>query len=328
MKHKLTLLISLLFLIACSGNTANSEPPTQITVQLSWFHTVEFAGFYTAIEQGFYADENLEVTILPGGPDVSPNQAVIDGEADFGIVGSDAILLSRADGESLTAVMTILRRSPVVLMALAESGIEAPADFAGKRVQRIAPNMDSSYDIQLLAMLTQASVDIESINFMEVTDYSLGALLSDEVDVYNAFSTNEVVDANLRGVDVNLIFPEEYGIQIYSDLVFANQSFIDENPEVVARFVQATLKGYQYAIEHIDEAVATTLTYDETLDEDFQRASMRAEIPLIDTGDSRIGLMDTAVWESTHSILLEQGLLAEPIDWQAAFTNEFNPEQQ
>lgn len=327
MKHKLAILVSFLFLVACAGSTANSEPPTQIRVQLSWFHTVEFAGFYTAIEQGFYADENLEVTLLPGGPEVSPTQAVIDGEADFGIVGSDAILLSRAAGESLTAVLTILRRSPVVLMTLGDSGIEAPSDFADKRVQRIAPDMDSSYDIQLLAMLSQAGVDTESINFMEVTDYSLGALLSDEVDVYNAFSTNEVVDAELRGVDVNLIFPEEYGIQLYSDLLFANQEFLDQNPEVVARFVQATLKGYQYAIEHIDEAVDTTLTYDESLDKDFQGASMRAEIPLIDTGDARIGLMDEVVWESTHTILLEQGLLAEPIDWKSAFTNEFNPEQ-
>ncbi len=303
--------------------TAFKPQPDKVTVQLSWFHSVEFAGFYVADQKGYYADENLAVTLKPGGADILPSQEVADGKADIGVTGGDQLLVARSNGLPLKAIAAIFRQSPVALMALADSGIKTPQDLVGKRIGVISPAYDNNNDIQLLAMLKQAGIDQSKVKLVVTEDYSVGSLTSGAMDVYSGFAMNEAVDAKLRGLNVNLILPQDYGVSIYANVLFANQKTLDERSDVVQRFVRATFKGYQYAIEHPDEAGDLALKYDNTLDVAFQRASMQAEIPLIDTGDVPIGTMDSPVWQNTNDILLQQGLLKSSVDTSTVFTNKF-----
>ncbi len=303
--------------------TAFKPQPDKVTVQLSWFHSVEFAGFYVADQKGYYADENLAVTLKPGGADILPSQEVVDGKADIGVTGGDQLLIARSQGQPLKAIAAIFRQSPVALMALADSGIKTPQDMVGKRIGVISPAYDNNNDIQLLAMLKQAGIDQSKVKLVVTEDYSVGSLTSGAMDVYSGFAMNEAVDAKLRGLNVNLILPQDYGVSIYANVLFANQKTLDERSDVVQRFVRATFKGYQYAIEHPDEAGDLALKYDNTLDAAFQRASMQAEIPLIDTGDVPIGTMDSPVWQNTNDILLQQGLLKSSVDTSMVFTNKF-----
>jgi NitT/TauT family transport system substrate-binding protein len=307
-------------LVAC---TPFKPQPDKVTVQLSWFHSVEFAGLYVADQKGYYADENLAVTLKPGGADVLPAKEVADGKADIGVTGGDQLLSARSQGLPVKAIAAIFRQSPVALMALAESGIKTPQDLVGKRIGVFSPNYDNNNDMQLLAMLRQVGIDQSKVKLVLIEDYSIGSLTSGAMDVYNGFSTNEAVDARLRGLGVNLILPQDYGVSIYANVLFSRQQTLDERPEVIQRFVRATFKGYQYAIEHPDEAADLALKYDKTLDAAFQRASMQAEIPLIDTGDAPIGTMDEAVWQNTNDILLQQGLIKSPVDLRTLFTNKF-----
>jgi NitT/TauT family transport system substrate-binding protein len=307
-------------LVAC---TAFKPQPDKVTVQLSWFHSVEFAGFYVADQKGYYADENLAVTLKPGGADILPAQEIADGKADIGVTGGDQLLIARSQGLPLKAIAAIFRQSPVALMALADSGIKTPQDMVGKRIGVISPAYDNNNDIQLLAMLRQAGIDQSEVKLVVTEDYSVGSLTSGAMDVYSGFAMNEPVDARLRGIDVNLILPQDYGVSIYANVLFASQKTLDERSDVVQRFVRATYKGYQYAIEHPDEAGDLALKYDDTLDVAFQRASMQAEIPLIDTGDVPIGTMDAPVWQNTNDILLQQGLIKSPVDTSTLFTNKY-----
>jgi NitT/TauT family transport system substrate-binding protein len=316
----ITVLLMSGVLVAC---TAFKPQPDKVTVQLSWFHSVEFAGFYVADQKGYYADENLAVTLKPGGADVLPSQEVADGKADIGVTGGDQLLVARSQGLPLKAIAAIFRQSPVALMALADSGIKTPQDLVGKRIGVISPNYDNNNDIQLLAMLRQAGIDQSKVKLVVTEDYSVGSLTSGAMDVYSGFAMNEPVDAKLRGLDVNLILPQDYGVSIYANVLFSRQQTLDERSDVVQRFVRATFKGYQYAIEHPDEAADLALKYDKTLDVAFQRASMQAEIPLIDTGDVPIGTMDNPVWQNTNDILVQQGLIKSPVDLSTVFTNKF-----
>jgi ABC-type nitrate/sulfonate/bicarbonate transport system substrate-binding protein len=316
----ITVLLMSGVLVAC---TAFKPEPDKVTVQLSWFHSVEFAGFYVADQKGYYADENLVVTLKPGGADVLPAQEVADGKADIGVTGGDQLLIARSQGLPLEAIAAIFRQSPVALMALADSGIKTPQDLVGKRIGVISPNYDNNNDIQVLAMLRQAGIDQSKVELVVTEDYSVGSLTSGAMDVYSGFAMNEPVDARLRGIDVNLILPQDYGVSIYANVLFARQQTLGERSDVVQRFVRATFKGYQYAIEHPDEAGDLALKYDNTLDLAFQRASMQAEIPLIDTGDVPIGTMDSPVWQNTNDILLQQGLIKSPVDLNTLFTNKF-----
>jgi len=318
-----TLLLVLLtggVLTACHTPSPGGD---KITVQLSWFHTVEFAGFYAAELQGYYAEENLTVRLLPGGFDVLPWEEVAEGEADFGVTGGDSLLIARSQGLPLEAIATIFRESPVVLVALAESGIETPWDMVGKRVGMTSPAMDNTNDIQLLAMLQRLGIDRSQIEFVAIEDYSLNSLTSGTMDVYSGFSTNEVVEARLKGVAVNQIFPQDYDVLIYPNVLFADEQMVEGQPELVERFVRATLRGYQYAIENPVEAAELALWYDETLDLEFQRASMEAEIPLIDTGDAPIGAMEGVVWQRTQDILVGSGFISSTVDLGTFYTNEF-----
>lgn len=326
---KAVLKCCLLTVLVMAGVLAGCAParpaPDAVTVQLSWFHTVEFAGFYAAVEKGYYRDENLAVTLLPGGPTVDPVQAVVDGTAQLGVTAGDTVLRARAANTLVTAIMTLYRRSPLVIMSLPDSGIQRPQDLVGKTVGVISDKLDSTWDIQFLALLKQLGLDAQSMKFVAIQDYNgANELTSGRVQAASGFfSINEPLQAKLAGVETNLIFYGDYGIEVYANALIARDDMLASQPDVAQRFVRATLKGYQYALQHPDEAAEFALKFDPSLDVKLQTATMLAQLPLIDSGDGAIGSMELAVWQSTQDTLLKQGLLTEPLNLEAAFTNRF-----
>jgi len=321
--HSLIVLV-LLGSVAC-GPTPTPPPPTPVTVQLSWFHTVEFAGFYIAQDKGYYATENLTVTLKAGSAELTAPKEVAESRADFGISGSDGLLLARAQGLALKAISAIFRQNPVVLMSLAEANITKPEDLVGKRIGIFAPTMDNTNDMQLVALLNKVGLDKSQAQLVMIEDYSIGSLTSGKMDVYSGFATEEPSRAQFENVKLNFIYPQDYGIQMYANTIFAREQFLKDNPDVVRRFVRATVRGYQYALEHPDEATTITLQRDASLNADYQRLSMQAEIALIDTGNVPIGTMDEIVWQTTQDILLAQGFIQSAEKLPALYTNEFVP---
>lgn len=322
-KTLFVVLTVLLVLTACDGGA--SAEPDQVTVQLSWFPTVEFAGFYVADQLGYYEEENIDVNLVAGGPETDPVAEVFSGNAEFGLSAGDGIIRSQTGDQNVVALATIFRQSPLVVMALADSGIQQPKDLVGKTVGVISTDLNTTWDIQFMAMLNKLEIDPDSMTFVANELYH-GAddLLSGRMDASSGnFSTNEPVQAEMDGYDLNLIYYSDYGIEFYNNLIFADRALIEENPDLVQRFLRATLKGYQYAIENPQDAAEQTLKYDENLALDFQTASMEAQIPLIDTGDAPIGYMDEAVWENSQEILLNQDVIDDPVDLNAVYTNEF-----
>lgn len=317
------LLAWVLLLTAC----ARPQPAAldAVTVQLSWFHDVEFVGFYVAETKGFYKDAGLAVTLVPGGPTVDALQEVLSGRAQFGIMTGDQIIRARAAGHDVIAVSSIFRQSPLIVMALAESGIRRPEDLVGKTVGVISPNLDTTWDIQFIAMLRRLGIDPASMTFVPTQDYfGANELLSGRVDAASSFFvTNEPVQARIDGYAVTQFFYSDYGIISYANPIFTTGALVAQNPELVQRFIRATLKGYQFAIENPEEAATIAGRYDEGRSQDVLVAAMLAQTPLIDTGDVPIGWMDDAVWRAMQKVLLDQGILTDPIDLQRAYTNQF-----
>ena len=312
-------IVTALLLSACS--------PTKdkVTVQLSWFHSAEFIGFYAADQLGYYSNENLEVTLVAGGPETDPIASVNAGTAQFGVTPGDSIIRAHASGQEPVAISSIFRKSPLIVMALTESGITTPQDLTGKTVGVVSPTLDTTWDIQFIAMLKKMDVDPAGITFVPNEEfYSAADLHTGRMDATSGtFATNELVQAKIDGENVVPIYYGDYGVEFYNNLIFTNAQLISSDPELVQRFVRATLKGYQYAIEHPQEAAAFVLKYDETLDVAFQQATIEAQIPLLDTGDAQIGWMDNDIWENTQSILIDQGYITSAMDLKKVFTNEF-----
>ena len=322
MIHSISILVVILtvFISACGGGTKD-----KVTMQFSWLHQIEYTGFYLAAEKGFYAEENIDITLLPGGPGIDPMLEVTEGRAQFGLTRGASLVKERAAGQDVLAIGTVFRTDPLVIMSLADSNISTPQDLAGKTVGIENGDLNNFREIQFIAMMKKLGVDINSITFV-ARDFQdpLGELQTKGTDaITGLFATNDLVTANLKGGGVNAIYYSDYGVGFYANAIFATNPFLNENPDLARRFMRATLRGYQYALEHTDEAVAATLKYDETLDAAIQTEQMKAQIPLIDTGDQPIGWMNADVWQNTVDILLDAGFIPSTMDVETLFTNDY-----
>ncbi len=313
-----------------SGEAQQSASLTQTSIQFSWVHNVEFIGFYAAEQQGYYRDAGLQVRLDGGGFDesgafIDPVQAVLDGKADFGVTGAHVLLAKRAEGAPIVAIGTIYQRSPVVLIALSESGIARPQDLIGRRVSTQPTNatVGLAYD----ALLAAQGIDRTQIQETMRTDFTSNPLFTGEAEVLAGFVTTEGVQVRQRDPEANFIMVSDYGIDIYSNVIFTTEDLIASKPDMVRAFLQATVKGTQWAVEQPDQAVEDFLksTYGQPYAEnrEVHLLGMQSSIPLLVPAGGQPGMMKAEDWTFTHQTLLDLGLLAAPLDVEAAYTLDF-----
>ena len=246
-------------------------------MRLKWFNQAQFAGFYMAQEKGYYKAAGLDVNIQPGGPDFPAVQMITGGNEQFGVTGADQILIARSKGVPVVAVAVIYRRNPFVLFSLAKSGIKAPADYVGKNVGvKIGGNEELIYR----AVLAKAKVDKSKLTEIPVK-FDLTPLLAGTVDVWPGYLINEVLAAKEKGFAVNVVYPSDYGIDLYADTLFTTETMLKQKPDVVRSFVAATLKGWDTAIAAPEEAAKITLKYGDKLTYDHELAMMNERVNLM-----------------------------------------------
>jgi len=321
-----TVLICFALIVVISGcnNPANLQhtPPKSlenVNLQLKWYHQAQFAGNYVAVEKGFYADKGFNVTITQLSPSASYIDAVVSGKALFGIAGADEIMIARQKGIPIKAIAVIYKINPVCAYALKSSGIKKPQDFINKTV-----GLEKSGNVQYLYAVMMSKLHINRSQIKEVPiGYDASELINGTVDVGTGYVINEPQSAKEEGYDVNTILAAEYGADIYADVLFTTDTTINEQPEMVGRFVQATLEGWQYSIENAQEAVNMTLLYDKKNSRVHEEYMLQQSIPLIHTGESPLGWMDAVKWENGQNILYTQGLLNKTLDVQEYYTNTF-----
>jgi NitT/TauT family transport system substrate-binding protein len=312
-----TLLHLAICLTACKPTVTTTQALTPITVQFEWTHQAEFAGFYAADQMGYYAEEGLGVTFLPGGPAVDNLATVSGGQAQFGIALPDQLIVSRAGGSSLRAIAAVYRTSPVVFFSLVDKGITRPQDFAGKTIRVPMPIVTT-----LHAMTSRIGVSPDQYTEVELPS-DVAMFLSGEVPIWGAYLTALVVSIQQTGCQLNLIYPGDYGIHFYGDVIFTTDDLIASNPDLVMRFLRATLKGWTYAVENPVAIGAMVQKYFPEATTDDQNARMTASIPLINTGEDHIGWMKPEIWAGMEQTLSEQGVLTAPLDVTQVYTLQF-----
>ena len=319
-KHISILATFCVFLLSACSALQQPAEPDKVTLQLKWRHSAQFAGFYLAQEQGYYAEENIDLTINPGGISedglINAIDEVMSDQAQFGVWSGDSLLAAYNQGQSVKAVSAIFQINPTAYFSLVESGIETPADLAGKRVAVADGNLF------LPSVLHSADLTLEDIEVHPLS-FDLTPLLTGEVDVWAGYLTDQVAKLEAQGHQLNVILAYDYGAFIYSDILFTTGDLLQQNPDLVQRFVRASMRGWEYALSHPDEAVAITLKIDPTLNEADIQAEMQATIPLIDAGQAALGHMDEVVWQTTQDIMLENDHISTHIDLTALYTNEF-----
>jgi NitT/TauT family transport system substrate-binding protein len=310
--------VATLVLLALAWLCADARADEAVTLRLKWLNQAQFAGFYLAREKGFYKSEGLNVNVQPGGPDFPAVQMVAGGNEQFGVTGADQILIARSKGVPVVALAVIYRRNPFVLFSLAKSGIKSPADYAGKKVGvKIGGNEELIYR----AVLAKANVDKSTLSEMPVK-FDLTPLLSGTVDVWPGYLINEVLAAKEKGFDVNVVYPSDYGIDLYADTLFTTEAMLRDKPELVKKFVAATLKGWNEAIAAPEEGAKATLKYGDKLTYDHELAMMKASLALLKPDDKPVGFMDEAGWGGAQTLLLAAGFQKQPVDLAKVFVHE------
>jgi NitT/TauT family transport system substrate-binding protein len=314
-----TRLVTSIVALVLSGMLCAAGAEDAVTLRLKWFHQAQFAGFYVAKEKEFYKSAGLNVDIQPGGLDFPAIQMVTGGNEQFGVTGADQILIARSKGVPVVALAVIFRRNPFVLFALTKSGVDGPSKFAGKNIGvKIGGNEELIYR----AVLSKAGVDKANLNEIPVK-FDISPLLAGTVDVWPGYLINEVLAAKEKGFDVNVVSPPDYGIDLYADTLFTTEKMLQEKPDVVRKFVTATLKGWSAAIAAPEEAAQITVKYGTKLTYDHELAMMKASLPLLQPDAQPVGWMDAANWTATQKLLVDGGFQKKPMDIGKAYTIEF-----
>ena len=229
--------------------TLNSSDLKKIKLELLWTHQFEFAGFYMAKEKGFYKDSSLDVEILDGFKKNTLDD-VESGKVEFGVTSSK-IIHEVNKGREFVALASIFQNSPYAWVVRKDSNITNLQDFIGKRVMHQEHSLDN---IELLAMLKVNGVDSSNINFIP-TSYNINDLIDKKCDIMSAYVSNEPYELEKHNIEYKLFTPIENGIDFYGDILFTSQEYLNTNPHTVKSFREASLKGWKYAFDNIEETI-------------------------------------------------------------------------
>ncbi len=225
----------------------------KINVQLHWTHQFEFAGFYAALEKGFYQQEGLEVTIKPGGPGIKTLKEVVSGNAQFGVSGSE-ILLARSSGQPLKALGVIFQHSAAGIVTLNDSNVFTPQDFSGRRLEI----GELSSDAETYAVLQAEGITPRQYEHIP-SSFNMQKLISKQVDATSVYVTNQPFYLEQQNLLYRLILPRSYGIDFYGDTIFSSDAMVENHPETTKAFMRATLRGWKYAFDRPDEIIELIL---------------------------------------------------------------------
>ena len=290
-------------LLQSNSTLAAPRQLQQIDFQLRWHHQFQFAGYYAAVEKGFYRVEGLDVRIHEAGPGITPVEELLSGRVQYAESNSE-ILYARLQGQPVIALAAIFQHSPSVLLARKELQINSPHDLIGKKIML----MNAKTDADFHAMFLHEGIKTDAIDIIP-SSYDFADLLSGKVVAFNSYLTNEVFLLKQRGIEYTVINPSVYGIDFYSDILFTSEQELKHHSERVEAFRRASLRGWRYAMDHPEEIIDLLLTKYQVKKSrehlQFEATAMRA---LILPDLIEIGHMNPGRWQRMADAFIDVGM--------------------
>lgn len=276
----------------------------KVVLQLSWKHQFQFAGYYAALEKGFYAEAGFDVEIREATQTTNTLEDILSGKAQFAI-GDAETLIYFLDGNPIVLVASIYQHSPSVLMVKASSSIYTPQDLIGKKLM-----VGEGYDgLEILTMLFSEGVKKDQVTLVSQS-FSVNELLSDKVDALGAYISNETYFMEKFGIPYRIIKPTSYGIDFYSDCLYCSQQYLKLKPEKVSKFREASIRGWEYALanqEELAQIIITKYNPSKTIDHLLFEANKIKE--LVNADFIEIGHTNKWRWQRIGEHLYQQGII-------------------
>ncbi len=330
------LLIAVLILLGAlvlgcrqSNDTSQNDPHEDkgqktVSLQLQWVTQAQFAGYYLALDKGWFKDVGVEVEIIPGGPDIVPVDLVASGTRDFGTTLLADLALAVQRGKPVTSIAQIQQNNGLRLIARKTSQISSPKDFRGKKIGVWL----GGWEVQFNALLARFDIPAESLNIIS-QGFSMTPFIQGRLDVASAMIYNEyhmVLESGIPARELIVIDYGDFELDFPGDVLFTSDRTIHENPELCRKMVKAALKGWQYALAHPMEAVDSVLKNDRSgvARRDHQEKMMGEISRLVQPKTpGRIGLTRPDDLARMIDLLVQYKVLGSAISPDMIFTNRF-----
>ena len=314
-------LLGICLVLSGCGKQRASNGLTPVRLQTDWYPQPEHGGFYDAQIRGYYKDEGLDVTILPGGPYVNTSQQVSSGTVQFAMGSSDNTLESIGNGVPLVAVAATMQHDPQAIMVHQDSPVHSFQDLDGHAV---AIRLGASTWFEYLVKRYQ----LRNVREIPAT-YSVANFLQDHAYIQQIFITSEPFFARQAGAPVRTLLISQAGYDPYR-VFLTSRSFLEQHPEIVAKFVRASLRGWRDYLVHPDDVNAAIAKLNPAMSVPQMKFSYEA---LRDqhfiTGNAPngvdLGRFDPARWTSMYQQLLDLNVIQKPFDPAVAYTMRFMP---
>ena len=308
---------------ASGGDGGDSEDLVAVSLQLQWFPQSQFAGYYAALDQGYYAEEGLDVTILPGGVDIVPQQVVATGGAEFGLAWVPKALESNEQGTGLVNIAQVFQRSGTLQVSFKETGILTVDDFRGKRIG----TWGFGNEHEVIAAVRQAGMDPATDIIQVQQGFDMLQLLppeaggTAEVDAAEAMTYNEyaqvleTIDPETgelyQATDLNIIDYNDVGSAMLQDAVWVSADWLADNTDVAEKFLRASFRGWMFCRDSFDDCVDIVLNAGTELGKSHMEWQLNEINALIWPSPEGVGIMDQALWDQTVDVATSQEILAE-----------------
>ena len=313
-----------------SAGAGDCETVDEVKLQLQWFAQAQFAGYYAAVDQGYYEARCLDVEIVQGGVDIVPQQQLGSGAVDYAISWVPKALVSRQEGIDIVNVAQVFQRSGTLQVSFADSGIDSPEDLAGKKVG----NWGFGNEFELLAGSRQAGLEPGVDYELVQQNFDMLALISGEIDAAQAMTYNEYAQV-LETVndetgelysadDLTVIDWNDVGTAMLQDAIWADGAKLGDEAydDQTTRFIAASIEGWIWCRDNHDACVDVVLASGTTLGQSHQSWQLNEINKLIWPSPGGAGVMDKDLWDQTIEVSLSEGVLTAAPD-DAAYTTEY-----
>jgi len=327
LRHYVYLLVILsLILAACTGSTQEGTgknvgvPLTKVRLPLGYIPNVQFAPLYVAVEKGYFSDVGLEIEFdysfeTDGVALVGAN------ELQFAVVSGEQVLLARAQGLPVVYVMAWWQNYPVGVASMSGKGILTPEDLAGKKIG--LPGLYGANYVGLRALLSAGGLKEEDVTLDSIGYNQVEALVSNQDEAVVIYANNEPIQLHHLGYQVDLVRVADF-VQLASNGLITNETTAENNPDLVRRMVQSLIKGVAYTLANPEEAYEICRKFVEGLDSTDQVIQMEVLEASLEFWKAKlIGYSQPEAWENMQKVLLDMGMLTQPMDLNKAYTNEF-----
>jgi NitT/TauT family transport system substrate-binding protein len=314
---------------SAAASEAASAPAEmkKIRLQLQWFPQAQFAGYFAAKDKGFYADEGLDVSILPGAVEIVPATVVAGGQAEFGISWVPRMLAPRESGADGVVIGQVFQRSPTLQVSFKDQNITKPEDLKGKKVGAWGFGNES----ELYAGLRKAGLDPANPSDVTIVQqqFDMVAFGAHEIDAAQAMIYNEyaqVLETKNPATgqlytpdDLNVISWEQYGTSMLQDAIFASEAWLAQtgNEDIAVKFLKASFKGWIYCRDNAAECVDIVLKSDAKLPKGHQTWQLNEVNGIIWPSPNGIGITDSAAFDRTVQVALVGKILTKPVEGKA-----------